>query len=115
MTISERIFELIKKRGMTQAEFSKRVGIPASTISDWKSKKSNPSSDKILVICEVLEVTSEQLLSGKGIDDGKEIEFELTSMDKKIIDTYHNMKGPQKKRLLAYMEALKKVEELEEM
>ena len=64
MTISERIFELIKERGYTQKEFSKKTGIAESTISDWKKKGTNPVSDKILMICEVLEVSPYFLLSG---------------------------------------------------
>ena len=38
MTISENIFELLKRRGMSQKEFSERTGIAQSTISDWKRK-----------------------------------------------------------------------------
>ena len=57
MNISGKIFELIKEKGMTQKEFGRRTGIPQSTISDWKGKQLNPASDKILIICDVLEVT----------------------------------------------------------
>ena len=64
MTISENIFELLKRRGMSQKEFSERTGIAQSTISDWKRKKTNPVSEKILIICEVLEVTPYELLGG---------------------------------------------------
>ena len=62
MNISGKIFELIREKGMTQKEFGKRTGIPQSTISDWKSKKLNPSSDKILIICDVLDVSPYELL-----------------------------------------------------
>ena len=50
MTISERIFELIEKRGMSQKEFAEKTGIAQSSISDWKRKKTNPVSEKILII-----------------------------------------------------------------
>ena len=62
MTISGKIFELIKEKGMTQKEFGRRTGIPQSTISDWKGKQLNPASDKILIICDVLEVSPYELL-----------------------------------------------------
>ena len=52
MIISERVFYLLKEKNMTQSEFSKRVGIANSTISDWKRKKTNPSADKIMDICK---------------------------------------------------------------
>lgn len=36
--ISEKIFELILRNGMTQKEFSEETGISQSTISDWKER-----------------------------------------------------------------------------
>ena len=64
MTISERIFEKLAQMGMTQKQFSESTGILQSTISEWKKKKTNPTSEKIMVICKVLDVTPEWLLSG---------------------------------------------------
>lgn len=120
MIISERIFKLIKDKNMTQAEFGKRAGIATSTISEWKKKKTNPSADKIMDICAALEVTSEELLTGRGID--KESGFaelerkdRMTPVDWQIINDFHGMKEAQKRRLLKYMEALKQLEELEEL
>lgn len=68
MTISERILKVLKDRNMTQAEFAKQVGIATSTISEWKKRKTNPTADKIMDICNVLQITPEQLLTGKGIE-----------------------------------------------
>lgn len=56
-TISDTIFEIIREKKMTQKELAGKTGIAESTISDWKKKKNNPSADKILIICEVLEVS----------------------------------------------------------
>ena len=73
MTVSERIIKVLKERNMTQAEFAKQVGIATSTISEWKKKKTNPTVEKIMDICNVLQITPEQLLTGKGIEDEEEI------------------------------------------
>jgi transcriptional regulator with XRE-family HTH domain len=59
MTISERILKVLKDRNMTQVEFAKQVGIATSTISEWKKKKTNPTADKIMDICNVLQITPE--------------------------------------------------------
>ena len=120
MIISERIFKLLLNKKMTQREFACQVGIATSTVSEWKKKKTNPNVDKIMDICAVLEVTPEQLLTGKGIDDDEgeapnNHERLITPKEKKLIDDYHNMQEPQKKRLLAYVEALKSLENLEEL
>jgi len=62
MTASERILQLLDERKISQKEFSDKTGIPQSTISDWRKKKTNPASDKIMIICKVLNVTPEWLL-----------------------------------------------------
>ncbi len=123
MIISERIFKILKDKNMSQNTFAKQVGLASSTISDWKTKKTNPSADKIMDICMVLEVTPEQLLTGKGIDEDY-VEYELKKVkeepkiskaDIRIIEDIHSMKEAQRKRLMKYIEALKQIEELEDM
>ena len=118
MTISERILKVLKDRDMTQVEFAKQVGIASSTISEWKKKKTNPAANKIMNICNVLQITPEQLLTGKGIEDEEEIaaaspESRFTPYDIQLIEDFHGLKEEQQKRLVAYMEALKKIESLE--
>lgn len=120
MTISERILKVLKDRNMTQAEFAKQVGIATSTISEWKKRKTNPTADKIMDICNVLQITPEQLLTGKGIEDEENItvtsrESCFTPYDIQLVQDYHGLKEEQQKRLRAYMEALKKIQSLEEI
>jgi len=119
MLISERIFKMLKEKKMTQTEFSKRTGILCSTVSEWKSKRTNPSADKIMDICAALEVTPEQLLSGRGLDETEGSENSqktvITPLDWQIIEDYYGLQEAQKRRLLAYVEALKQLERLEEM
>ena len=120
MTISERILKVLKDRNMTQAEFAKQVGIATSTISEWKKRKTNPTADKIMDICNVLQITPEQLLTGKGIEDEENItvtsrESCFTPYDIQLVQDYHGLKEEQQTRLMAYMEALKKIQSLEEI
>ncbi len=120
MIISERILKVLKERKMTQAEFAKQVGISPSTICEWKKRKMNPSADKIMDICNVLQITPEQLLTGKGIENedesvGVSRERRFTSYDIQLIEDYHGLKVEQQKRLRAYMKALKKIESLEDI
>ena len=123
MIISERIFKILKDKNMSQNAFAKKVGLASSTISDWKTKKTNPSADKIIDICKVLNVTPEQLLTGEGIDDNcieyKPIntlsEPEFSKADIRIMKDIHEMKEAQRKRLLKYIDALKQIEALEDL
>lgn len=122
MIISERIFKILKEKNMSQNAFAKQVGLASSTISDWKTKKTNPSADKIMDICMVLEVTPEQLLTGKGIDEDYidksnniNTETKVSKEDMRIIMDIHSMNGEHRKRLMKYIDALKQIEELEDL
>ena len=80
MIISERIFHLMNEKEMSQKEFSDRTGISPSTISDWKRKKTNPAADKIMLICDVLEITPYELLS--GVEKDRYIQLDYIIVDK---------------------------------
>lgn len=67
MLISEKIYKYMEQKGMTQKEFSQCTGISQSTISDWRRKKTNPSADKILKICEVLNITPYERFQRAGL------------------------------------------------
>ena len=99
MTISERIFQILKEREISQASFCKMVGLSGSTVSDWKTKKTNPSADKIMDICNALDITPEQLLTGKGIDDDytRHTDMEVSFEDKEILVEYHELGEEQQK------------------
>ena len=118
MIISERIFCVMKQKNITQLELSRRTGIATSNISDWKKKKTNPKADCLLSICDALEITPEQLLTGKGIDPeykDADMDYEVTRSDIKILKQIHSLGAAQYKRLMAYMKALQKLEQMENM
>lgn len=62
MKISERIFELMDEKEMNQLDLSKKTGIGQSTISDWKTKGTNPYANKLVKIAAVLGVEVQELL-----------------------------------------------------
>ena len=109
MLISERIYKYIAERGMSQIEFSRRTGISQSTISDWRRKGTNPSSDKIMVICDVLDISPMELLTGiEG--ESENVDYIVLNKDSgeyQLIETYRNLDGDARKRLEGYMAALK--------
>lgn len=76
MLISERIYKYLEEKGMSQIDFANRTGISQSTISDWKRKGTNPSADKIMIICEVLDISPYELLL--GTDNKKHKEYRQT-------------------------------------
>ena len=106
--ISEKIFELILRNGMTQKEFSEETGISQSTISDWKRKGTNPSADKILKICEVLKVTPYELLGENETERNAE-NPEMSAgneTENMILEGFRNLSDRKKERILGYLAAL---------
>jgi len=94
MIISERIFYIMEQKNMSQLELSRRTGIATSNISDWKKKKTNPKADCLLSICDALDITPEQLLTGKGIDPeykDADMDYEVTRSDIKILKQIHSL------------------------
>jgi len=103
-----------KKREENKMTISERI------LKVLKDRKTNPTADKIMDICNVLQITPEQLLTGKGIEDEENInvtsrESCFTPYDIQLVQDYHGLKEEQQKRLMAYMEALKKIQSLEEI
>ena len=81
-----------------------------------EKKKTNPKADCLLSICDALEITPEQLLTGKGIDPeykDADMDYEVTRSDIKILKQIHSLGDAQYKRLMAYMKALQKLEQME--
>ena len=112
MTISDRIFEILKKKNISQKQFSEETGISQSTISEWKSKGTNPSSEKIMIICKVLNVKPEWLLSGVENTTNKRNKLDWYVIEKGtdmgfIIEQYNNMNEKQRDRLMGYIDAIR--------
>jgi transcriptional regulator with XRE-family HTH domain len=116
MTIRDRIFEKISELDITQKEFSQRTGIPETTVSDWKKKKTNPTAEKILIICKVLEVTPEWLLSGvethgKRSNPTRIIAVDATTEAGELIEIFNSCDAAMQARMLGYAQAIRKMME----
>ena len=116
MTISERVFQIMEEKQITQYRLSKMTGISTKTISDWRNKKTNPGADKIMVICEALQVSPEMLLTGRGRTEMSdklpciETDAEKQTEDH-LLSGFRSFSEDKKARLLAYMNMLENTKE----
>ena len=109
MIISERIFQVLKEKRISQKYFSEQTGIAQSTISDWKRKKTNPASDKIMAICNVLELTPYELL--EGTESRKIVKADYIMIDRgsdsfDLMQQFRCLDTMDRGRLLGYAQAL---------
>ena len=113
MNVKDRIFQKIEEYGMTQKEFAERAGIAQSTVSDWRKKGTNPTTEKVMAICKVLDVTPEWLLSGIEPQGNRGNPREWYAIDASteagfLITSFNAMDRDRQERLLGYAEALMK-------
>ena len=111
MTIRDRIFAKLTELNMTQKEFAKRTGIPETTVSDWKKKKTNPTAEKILIICKVLNVTPEWLLSGVETHGTRSNPASIIAVDVStdagmLLETYNSCDAAMQARILGCAQAI---------
>ena len=105
--ISDRIFAVLKEKGISQKEFSRQSGIPESTISDWKKKGNTPKAESILAICRTLDISVYDLLSdGTQPVPEKEPDYFLSDSEKDLIERYRGLDEKQKKTVLTYFDKL---------
>ena len=77
--VHEVLCNLMKSKGLTARALSKKIGIPASTLSSYLSgKKASYAPEHIGVLCEFFQVSSDYLLFGESTNNAAlgELQFQ---------------------------------------
>lgn len=64
MTMADRIQSLRKTKGISQEELADQIGVSRQAVSKWESEQSNPDLEKVILLSEYFEVTTDYLLKG---------------------------------------------------
>ncbi|MBP3708703.1 MAG: helix-turn-helix transcriptional regulator [Clostridia bacterium] len=64
MNIGEKLFELRKEKNLSQEEVAEKLNVTRQTVSKWETNQSTPDFDKIIPLCELFEISTEELLTG---------------------------------------------------
>ena len=62
MDVIDRINSILKERGLTGADLSRKIGVSTAEYSQWNTKKTKPSNKNILKVAEALDVPVSELL-----------------------------------------------------
>ena len=65
MNIGEKLYELRKAKNLSQEEVAEKLNVTRQTVSKWETNQSTPDFDKIVPLCELFEITTDELLKGK--------------------------------------------------
>lgn len=85
MTIADRILTLRKSKGMSQEELADAVGVSRQAVSKWESEQATPDLEKVVIMSDIFEVTTDYLL--KGIEPVKNDDHKTMAdvIDQKIL------------------------------
>ena len=62
MALSEKLYTLRKKSGLSQEQLAEQLSVSRQAISKWESGQSVPESDKLIVISNYFKVSLDYLL-----------------------------------------------------
>ncbi len=85
LKIGKFIAEQRKKNGLTQMQLAERLNITDRAVSKWETGKSLPDSSIMLELCQILNISVNDLLSGEVVtmdNYNKELENNLLEMVK---------------------------------
>ena len=65
MSLGEKLLDLRKEKHLSQEEVADKLNVSRQTVSKWETDQSTPDFDKIMPICELYGITTNELLTGK--------------------------------------------------
>lgn len=94
MNLGEKLYNLRKDTGMSQEEVADKLKVSRQTVSKWETGESKPDFDKIVPICNLFSITTDELLNGSV--------SESDSLDKEVVreNTDYNISNVRKTRAL---------------
>ena len=80
MNLADRIQSLRKAKGISQEQLADQIGVSRQAVSKWESEQSTPDLDKIILLSDFFDVTTDYLLKGiEPVKDHREKRKDQTS------------------------------------
>lgn len=64
MNMADRIQYLRKSKGISQEELADKIGVSRQAVSKWESEQSTPDIEKVILLSDFFDVTTDYLLKG---------------------------------------------------
>ena len=101
MTLGEKIQKLRKQRGLSQEALAEKVTVTRKTISKWERGNGFPEVSLLLPLCNELEITVNELLSGERVSE----EDYLKKAEENMVNLVREAQERKKKIILSAMAA----------
>ena len=94
----ERIIEKTDELGISGKDLGSMLGLKKSPLTDWKNKKSSPTLDQVIKMCEIFAVSAYYLIFGK-----KE---EMEENEKEILELLNQFDNRTQLKFIGRVEAI---------
>lgn len=101
MNIADRIQSLRKTKGISQEQLADVVGVSRQAVSKWESEQASPDLEKIILMSEYFDVTTDYIL--KGIEPVAEVKDHKTIGDVVEQKILTEANGKRTKKILRYL------------
>lgn len=91
MNTADRIQHLRKTKGVSQEELADKIGVSRQAVSKWENGQSVPDIEKIILLSDYFETTTDFLL--KGIEPAPELEKKYDAAVFTLVGTILNAIG----------------------
>lgn len=100
MNVADRIQSLRKMKGVSQEQLADAIGVSRQAVSKWESEQSLPDMEKVILMSDYFDVTTDYIL--KGIEPTKETEHLTVGdvIDKRLLT---DTNGKRVKKILQYL------------
>lgn len=99
--IGNKLFELRKRRGLTQAEVAEKAGLSDRTYADIERGTANMRTETLLKICDALSITPDEILT-----EASSVELKQSELFEKLSSCSVKEKETALKILEAYLQSL---------
>lgn len=96
MTICERLYNELDRRGLTAYGLSKKIGVNTTTTTNWKQRGTDPPAKYLIPICEYLGCSLEYLLTGQETE--KAPAPGMSENGREMLELYERL--PEREQLL---------------
>lgn len=103
MTICERLFETLEKKGLKSVDLADYIHVGTGQISTWKKRNTDPPAKYLSSICEFLNVSTDYLLTGT---DNEQKYIKPTLNEKELLDLFHQLPERNQIKLIGYVERM---------
>lgn len=98
MSITERMFKIMEKKGIKGAEFARKINTTPQAIKNWKDRGTTPPMEYLPIICKVLGVSWEYLVTGE------ETQNSFTSEEIHLVEQFRKVLPEGQKNIQRYIE-----------